>query len=129
MLNSQINHSHPLNNLLPSRKAFVHGDTTNHSSSNAYSPANLRQHASTKKSNATHARSTSTVGNIKAISIPFLTKETTVKCVITVQPTISSALAGVGVGGVVDGVSDLLGLSFLLELVSNDLDCKYTRFL
>ncbi|KAM0045132.1 putative linoleate 13S-lipoxygenase [Helianthus debilis subsp. tardiflorus] len=46
MLNSQINHSHPLNNLLPIRKAFVHG------------------------------------------------------------------------------VSDLLGLSFLLELVSNDLDSK-----
>ncbi|KAJ0671342.1 putative linoleate 13S-lipoxygenase [Helianthus annuus] len=124
MLNSQINHSHPLNNLLPIRKAFVHGDTTNHSSSNAYSPANLRQHASTKKSNATRARSTSTAGNIKAISIPFLTKETTVKCVITVQPTISSAIAGVGVGGIVDGVSDLLGLSFLLELVSNDLDSK-----
>ncbi|MFS8005694.1 putative linoleate 13S-lipoxygenase [Helianthus anomalus] len=124
MLKSQINQSHSLHNLVPIHKAFVHGDTTNHSSSNAYSPPNLRQHASTKKSNATRARSTSTAGNIKAISIPFLTKETTVKCVITVQPTISSALAGVSVGGVVDGVSDLLGRSFLLELVSNDVDSK-----
>ena len=40
----------------------------------------------------------------------------------------SSAIAGVGIGGVVDGISDLLGMSFLLELVSNDLDRMYTNF-
>ncbi|KAI3822893.1 hypothetical protein L1987_10493 [Smallanthus sonchifolius] len=125
MLKSQINHSHSLQKLLSIHKPFVSGDTTNHSSSSAYSPANLRQHASTKKSNATRVRSTSNAGSIKAITIPgFLSKTTSVKCVITVQPTISSALAGVSVGGVVDGVTDLLGLSFLLELVSNNLDSK-----
>ncbi|KAL8217228.1 hypothetical protein R6Q57_024065 [Mikania cordata] len=94
-----------------------------------FSPVIFCRPASTKKSHATHARSISNAGSIKAISIPFLTKATTVKCVITIQPTISSALAGVSVGGVIDGVSNLLGQSFLLELVSNNLDCTYTHFL
>ncbi|XP_076913447.1 lipoxygenase 2, chloroplastic-like [Bidens hawaiensis] len=124
MLKSQINRSHSLYNRIPIRKPFVSGDTTNHSSSSAYSPAILHQHTSTKKSNATRARPTSNVGSIKAITIPFLTKGTTVKGVITIQPTISSALDGVSVGGVVDVATDLLGLSFLLEIVSNDLDAK-----
>nr|GEW23585.1 linoleate 13S-lipoxygenase 2-1, chloroplastic-like [Tanacetum cinerariifolium] len=47
------------------------------------------------------------------------------KCVVTVQPTISGALTAVTVGllgTVADGVSDFLGRSFLLELVSSDLD-------
>ncbi|KAD2249708.1 hypothetical protein E3N88_41549 [Mikania micrantha] len=47
------------------------------------------------------------------------------KGVITVQPTISDALAKVTVGlvgSVVDNVSDLLGKSFSVELVSTDLD-------
>ncbi|CAH1452673.1 unnamed protein product [Lactuca virosa] len=122
MLNSQINQTHSLSNLLPLHKPFMAGDATTHSSSSAYTLAILRQPTATQKSNATHTRSTS-VGKIKAISIPFLTK-TTVKGVITIQPTISSAIAGVGIGGVADGVSDLLGRSFLLELVSNDLDSK-----
>ncbi|KAK1429094.1 hypothetical protein QVD17_11296 [Tagetes erecta] len=50
---------------------------------------------------------------------------TTMKGVITVQPTISEALAKVTVGlvrSVADGVSDLLAKSFLVELVSTDLD-------
>lgn len=49
------------------------------------------------------------------------------KGVITVLPTITDALAQVTVGivgSVADGVIDLLGKSFLVELVSNDLDCK-----
>ncbi|KAK9079051.1 hypothetical protein SSX86_000720 [Deinandra increscens subsp. villosa] len=49
----------------------------------------------------------------------------TMKGVITVQPTITDALANatVGlVGSVVDSVTDLLGRSFLVELVSTDLD-------
>ncbi|KAD6453921.1 hypothetical protein E3N88_08627 [Mikania micrantha] len=119
MLKSQISHPQLL---IPTHKSFINGDATNHSSSSAYSI--FRRSASTKKSHATRARSTSNSGSIKAISIPFLTKATTVKCVITIQPTISSALAGVSVGGIVDGVSDLLGRSFLLELVSNNLDSK-----
>ncbi|PWA53964.1 lipoxygenase [Artemisia annua] len=124
MLKPQINQTHSLRNLVPlSNKPFVGGEATNHSASSAYSPAILRGSKSTKKSNATRSRTTS-VGSIKAISIPFLTKATTVKGVITVQPTISSAIAGVGIGGVADGVSDLLGRSFLLELVSNELDSK-----
>ncbi|XP_076948120.1 lipoxygenase 2, chloroplastic-like [Bidens hawaiensis] len=128
MLKPQINQSHSLHNHLPLHKPFITGDTTNHSSSSsAYSPAILRQHTSTNKSNVARARPTSGVGNTKAVTIPFLTKATTVKGVITIQPTISSALAGVSIGGVVDGVSDLLGLSFLLELVSNDLDSKGNR--
>nr|GEY22041.1 linoleate 13S-lipoxygenase 2-1, chloroplastic-like [Tanacetum cinerariifolium] len=48
------------------------------------------------------------------------------KCVVTVQPTISGALTAVTVGllgTVADSVSDFLGRSFLLELVSSDLDC------
>ncbi|CAI9290171.1 unnamed protein product [Lactuca saligna] len=122
MLNSQINQTHSLSNLVPLQNPFVVGDATTHSSSSAYSPAILRQPTTTKKSNATRTRSTS-AGKIKAITIPFLTK-TTVKGVITIQPAISSAIAGVGIGGVADGVSDLLGRSFLLELVSNDLDSK-----
>ncbi|KAI7735551.1 hypothetical protein M8C21_004740 [Ambrosia artemisiifolia] len=101
MLKPQINQSHSLHNLLPLHKPFVTGDTTNHSSS-VYSLTNLRQDASTKKTNATRARSTSGTNSIKAISIPFITKATTVKGVITIQPTLQSALAGVGVGGVVD---------------------------
>ncbi|KAD5508749.1 hypothetical protein R6Q59_030635 [Mikania micrantha] len=124
MLKPQINQSHSLHNLLPLHKPFVTGGATNHSSSSAYSPTIVHQHMSAKKSNDTRARSTSAVGNIKAISIPFLNKATTVKGVITIQPTVSSALAGVNIGGVADGVSDLLGRSFLLELVSNDLDSK-----
>ena len=121
MLKPQINQTHSVRNLVPLNKPF---EATNHSASSAYSLAILRGSKYTKKTNATRARTT-TVGNIKAISIPFLTKATTVKGVITVQPTISSAIAGVGIGGVADGVSDLLGRSFLLELVSNDLDCTY----
>ena len=124
MLKPQINQTHSVRNLVPLNKPFVGGEATNHSASSAYSPAILHGSKSTKKTNATRARTTS-VGNIKAISIPFLTKATTVKGVITVQPTISSAIAGVGIGGVADGVSDLLGRSFLLELVSNELDCTY----
>ncbi|KAL7594212.1 hypothetical protein Lser_V15G29176 [Lactuca serriola] len=120
MLNSQINQTHSLSNLLPLHKPFIASDATTHSSYSAYTPASLRQPTTTKKSNVTRTRSTS-VGKIKAISIPFLTK-TTVKGVITIQPTINSAIAGVGIGGIADGVSDLLGRSFLLELVSNDLD-------
>ncbi|KAL7595029.1 hypothetical protein Lser_V15G29178 [Lactuca serriola] len=120
MLNTQINRTYTLSKLLPLHKPFVTGDYTTHSSSCAYSPAILRQPTTTKKSNATRTRSTS-VGKIKAINIPFLNK-TNVKGVITIQPTVSSAIDGVGIGGVVDGISDLLGMSFLLELVSNDLD-------
>ncbi|CAH1452677.1 unnamed protein product [Lactuca virosa] len=120
MLNTQINPTYTLSKLLPLHKPFVTGDYTTHSSSSAYSPAILRQPTTTKKSNATRTRSTS-VGKIKAINIPFLNK-TNVKGVITIQPTVSSAIAGVGIGGVVDGISDLLGMSLLLELVSNDLD-------
>lgn len=123
MLNSQINQAHSLSNLLSLNKPFVAGDATTHSSSSAYSPAFLRQPTTTKKSNATRTRSTS-AGKIKAISIPFITKSATVKGVITIQPTVSAALAGVGVGGIADVVSDLIGRSFLLELVSNDLDSK-----
>ncbi|KAJ0477028.1 Lipoxygenase 2 [Helianthus annuus] len=47
------------------------------------------------------------------------------KGVITVLPTITDALAQVTVGiigNVADSVTDLLGKSFLVELVSNDLD-------
>ncbi|XP_071712286.1 lipoxygenase 2, chloroplastic-like [Rutidosis leptorrhynchoides] len=121
MLKPQVNQSHSLHNLLPLHKPFISGDAANHSSSSAYSPVIIRQLSSSKKSNATRTISVS-AGNIKAISIPFITKATTVNCVITIQPTVSAALAGVSVGGVVDSVSDLLGRSFLLELVSNDLD-------
>ncbi|KAK1435190.1 hypothetical protein QVD17_00951 [Tagetes erecta] len=127
MLKAQINQSQSLHNLISLHKPFVSGGAASHSSSSAYSPTTLRQQTSTKKSNATHARSTSTAGNIKAIAIPFLHKATIVNGVITIQPTISSALAGVSIGGVVDGVSDLLGRSFILELVSNDLDSKGNR--
>ncbi|KAI3822897.1 hypothetical protein L1987_10498 [Smallanthus sonchifolius] len=118
MLTSHFNQSHSLLNLPPIQKPFISGGSANHSSSSAYSPTILRQHTSTKKSIATAA------GNIKAISIPFLTKGVTVKGVITVLPTVSSALDGVGIGAVADGVLDLLGRSFSLELVSNDLDSK-----
>lgn len=128
MLNAQINQSHSLNNLLPLHKSFVSGGAASHSSSSAYSPTILRQQTTTKKPNATRARSTSTAGNIKAVAIPFLHKATTVTGVITIKPNISSSLAGVTIGGVADGVSDLLGRSFILELVSNDLDCMYTNF-
>ncbi|MFS8005683.1 hypothetical protein Hanom_Chr13g01240221 [Helianthus anomalus] len=135
MLKPQLNQSHSLLNVLPIQKPFIHSDSANHSSSYAYAPTILRQHTSfAKKSNATGARSTSIAGNIKAISIPFLTNETTVKCVITILPTIGSTIdgisnAGVSLGGVTDLVSDLLGRSFLLELVSNDLDCTCIPFL
>ncbi|KAI3822896.1 hypothetical protein L1987_10497 [Smallanthus sonchifolius] len=123
MLTSQFSQSHSLLNLLPIQKPFISGGSANHSSSSAYSPTIFRQHTSTKKSIPTGDRSTSAAGNIKAISIPFITKDTVVvKGVITVQPTISSALAGVSLGGIGDGISDLLGRSFSLELVSNDLD-------
>ncbi|KAJ0477037.1 putative linoleate 13S-lipoxygenase [Helianthus annuus] len=128
MLKPQLKQSHSLLNVFPIQKPFIHGDSANHSSSSAYALTILRQHTSfAKKSTTTGARSTSIAGNIKAISIPFLTKETTVKCVITILPTIGSTLdgisnAGVSLGGVTDVVSDLLGRSFLLELVSNDLD-------
>ncbi|KAJ0953122.1 putative linoleate 13S-lipoxygenase [Helianthus annuus] len=127
MLKPTINQSCSLNNLLPLHKPFVHGDAINNSSSSAYSPTILRQNTSTKKCNATPARSTSAVGNIKAAVLPFLTKATTVKGVITIKPTIRSALSGVIIGDVADGVSDLLGRSFLLELVSEDLDSKGKR--
>ncbi|XP_024985242.1 linoleate 13S-lipoxygenase 2-1, chloroplastic-like [Cynara cardunculus var. scolymus] len=121
MLNSQITQSHSIQNLLPLQKPFIGGDATNHSSSAAYSPVFL---TTTKKSTTARTRSTS-AGSIKAISlIDIFTKTTAVKGVITIQPTISSALSGVGVGGVIDGVTDLLGLSFLIELVSVDLDSK-----
>lgn len=123
MLNSQINQSHSLQNLLPLQKPFIGGDATNHSSSAAYSPVIL---PTTKKSITTTSRTRSTsAGSIKAISLSgIFTKGTAVKGVITVQPTINSALAGIGVGGVVDVVADILGLSFLIELVSIDLDSK-----
>lgn len=67
--------------------------------------------------------------SIKAIISPSVGKSTIMKGVIIVQPTISAALAKVSVGlvkTVVDGVSDFLGHSFLLELVSSDLDCEYS---
>ncbi|KAK9072571.1 hypothetical protein SSX86_009006 [Deinandra increscens subsp. villosa] len=128
MLRPQINQSHSLHNLLPLHKSFIRGDATNHSSSSAYSPAILRQHSSTKKSNVTRGQSTSAVGNIKAIAIPFVETVTIVKCVVTIQPNVSSALDDVSTGDVVavaaDGVPDLLGESFVLEIVSNDLDSE-----
>lgn len=84
--------------------------------------------------NKRHRRSIQHVPcNISAmVSKTSEVKFTTVKGVINVQPTISGALAGatVGfVGSVVDGVSDLLGRSFMLELVSANLDCEYSIFL
>lgn len=122
MLKPQLNQSHSVYNLLPLHKPFA--GATNHSASSAYSRI-LRQQTSTKKSNATRARSTSG-GIIKAISIPLITKATTVvKSVITIQPNISAALADGSIGAIPGDISNLLGQPFMLEIVSNDLDCTY----
>ncbi|PWA33747.1 lipoxygenase [Artemisia annua] len=119
MLKPQLNQSHSVYNLLPLHKPFT--GATNHSASSAYSRI-LRQPTSTKKSNATRARSTSG-GIIKAISTPLITKATTiVKSVITIQPNISAALADGSVGAIPGDISNLLGQPFMLEIVSNDLD-------
>lgn len=63
--------------------------------------------------------------NIKAVVSPSSGKSMMVKGVISVQPTISSALADVSfnlLGMVADRVTGFLGRSFFLELVSVDLD-------
>ncbi|KAI7754640.1 hypothetical protein M8C21_021508 [Ambrosia artemisiifolia] len=122
MLKAQFNLSHSLHNMLQLHKPFVTGDTTNHSSSSTYAPTIIRQYTSTKKPNATHARSTLRVSNIRAIASPLVTKATTLKGVITIQPAINSVLGDLKPGGLADNVSDLLAGSFSLELVSNDLD-------
>ncbi|GJT54399.1 putative linoleate 13S-lipoxygenase [Tanacetum coccineum] len=121
MLKPQLNQPHNVYNLLPLHKPFTSGHATNHSASSAYSRI-LRQPTSTKKSNATRARST-TGGIIKAISIPLITEATTiVQGVITIQPNISAALADGTIGAIPGDIANLLGRSFTLEIVSNDLD-------
>ncbi|KAJ9555750.1 hypothetical protein OSB04_010364 [Centaurea solstitialis] len=120
-LSSQINQSPSIQNRLPLQKPFISGDTTNHSSFAAYSPVIL---TTTKMSKANGTRTTS-AGSIKAISLSgIFSKTTTVKGVVTIQPTISSTLDGIGVGGIVDTISDFLGRSFLIELTVKD----YARY-
>nr|GFB15120.1 linoleate 13S-lipoxygenase 2-1, chloroplastic-like [Tanacetum cinerariifolium] len=126
MLKPQLNQSHSVYNLLPLHKPFAGGYATNNSTSSAYSRI-LRQPTSTKKSNATRARST-TGGNIKAIAIPLITKATTVvQGVISIQPNIGAALADATTGSIPNDISNLLGQSFMLEIVSNDLDYKIVQ--
>ncbi|KAI7731547.1 hypothetical protein M8C21_022303 [Ambrosia artemisiifolia] len=130
MLKAQINQSYPLHKLLPlHNKPFIRGGPTNYSSFSSYSPT-----TSTRKSNVTCVRSTSTAaGNIKAVAAPVVTTATTVKSVITIKPVILSALTANANNNnnvdaaAADGDSDLLALSILLEFVSNDLDANGNR--
>ncbi|KAJ9555504.1 hypothetical protein OSB04_010118 [Centaurea solstitialis] len=110
MLSSLISASQTVHNHIPLYNPFVGGTTTNHhfssSSVAAYSSTALRLPYSTKKSNTRHVRA----GKINAISIPFITTDTTsttVKGVISVQPMIPPAI---------------IGTVFTLRFVSADLD-------
>ncbi|XP_076894829.1 lipoxygenase 2, chloroplastic-like [Bidens hawaiensis] len=127
MLKPQINQSHSLQKLLPLHKPFINGGTTNHSSSSAYSPAILHQPTFTKKHNSTLARSTSSVGNIRAVTTPLVIKTTTVIGTITIQPAISYAIGDLRPSSHFATISDLKAGSFSLELVSNHLDLQGNR--
>ncbi|GKE30839.1 linoleate 13S-lipoxygenase 2-1, chloroplastic-like protein, partial [Tanacetum coccineum] len=117
MLKPQIHKPH-LVNKLPLGTPFI----PSHASIASFSTTSLRT-LSVQKCYRRYIRYTSS--NIKAIMPDSIGKSIRKKCVVTVQPTISGALTAVTVGllgTVADSVSDFLGRSFLLELVSSDLD-------
>lgn len=51
-------------------------------------------------------------------------KPVTVKAVVTVQATVGGLLSNLGITRPVDDITDLLGKTFRLELVSNQLDSR-----
>ncbi|KAI3706369.1 hypothetical protein L6452_24056 [Arctium lappa] len=124
MLNTPISSSHSVHNRLPLHNPFVGGATANNRSSSAaaYSPTALRLPNPTKKSNTRYIPA----GNIRAIAfIPSLipnNKTTSVKAVISVQPTITDALSGVNLDAGKDLAVTIFGATFSLELFSVDLD-------
>ncbi|KAJ9555752.1 hypothetical protein OSB04_010366 [Centaurea solstitialis] len=123
MLSSRISASQTVHNHIPLHNPFVGATTTTTnrpaSSAAAYSPTTLRLPNHTKKSNTRRIPA----GNINAITIfPSKTTTTTVKGVITVQPTVSAALGSLNPGGLLDIAYEGIGSVFTLELVSADLD-------
>ncbi|KAJ9555751.1 hypothetical protein OSB04_010365 [Centaurea solstitialis] len=121
MLSSQVFASQTIDNHLPLHNPFVGATTTIHRSSSAaaYSPTALRLPNPTKKSNTRYIPARH---NINAISIFPSKTTTTVKGVITVQPTVSAALGSLNPGGLLDIAYEGIGSSFTLELVSANLD-------
>ncbi|XP_065865989.1 linoleate 13S-lipoxygenase 2-1, chloroplastic-like [Euphorbia lathyris] len=61
---------------------------------------------------------------IKAAANLDVKKSTKVKAVVTVNRTVGGLVSGVGIDHGLDKITDLLGKSLLLELVSSDLDPK-----
>ncbi|XP_010265847.1 PREDICTED: linoleate 13S-lipoxygenase 2-1, chloroplastic [Nelumbo nucifera] len=85
-------------------------------------PSLHKQH----KSSGARARSLSS--KIRAISTSTTdastktSKNITVKAVVTVQPTVGGVLSNLGLERGLDDITDLLGKTLLLELVSSELD-------
>ncbi|XP_024985943.1 linoleate 13S-lipoxygenase 2-1, chloroplastic-like [Cynara cardunculus var. scolymus] len=127
MLNTRISSSHTVHNLPPLQNPFVGGAIADNrsSSSAAYSPTAFRLPNHTKKSNTALTRYIP--GNINAISIPSFissTKTTTVKAVITIQPTITAAIGSINLDVIGSIFYQAIGRAFVLELVSTDLDAN-----
>ncbi|KAF5773558.1 putative linoleate 13S-lipoxygenase [Helianthus annuus] len=119
MLKSHIHQVSNSISLPPLSTPFI---TDQHSSSTVISRKVL---VKKRRGGSIRNMSTSTTTKATMISTSSVDKFTMVKGVISVQPTISGVLTSVTVGligTVADRVSDLFGKSFLLELVSTDLD-------
>ncbi|KDP20203.1 hypothetical protein JCGZ_07923 [Jatropha curcas] len=64
-------------------------------------------------------------GNVKAIANLTQTQQSTkVKAIVTVNRTVGGFLSNIGINRGLDDITDLLGKSLLLELVSANLDTK-----
>lgn len=61
-------------------------------------------------------------GNIRADVTTPTEKATAVKAVVTVQLTVGGFLSNLGIDRGLDDITDLLGKTLLLELVSAELD-------
>ncbi|GAV69080.1 Lipoxygenase domain-containing protein/PLAT domain-containing protein [Cephalotus follicularis] len=118
MLKPQVHQSHSINALSPLPKPFIHG------TGNTFLPVQLWL-SFNKTRKRTVRIGYKTPSNIKAVaSVTETEKSISVKAVVTVKPSVGGLLSSISLDRGLDDISDLLGKTLLLELVSIELDPK-----
>ncbi|KAL6966379.1 linoleate 13S-lipoxygenase [Sarracenia purpurea var. burkii] len=119
MLNTQVHHcSHSAQTLIPCHNPFFSGAGGGSQALRLNPPPICR-----KQKNIRLLRRGPSTTVVKAV-VTSAEKTTTVKAVVSVKVAAGGVLSNIGVSRALDDITDLLGKSLLLELVSTELDPK-----
>ncbi|KAM7280444.1 hypothetical protein ACFE04_007578 [Oxalis oulophora] len=113
---AQLHYSLPIRNLVP--PPSLSKKTSNNS-------LGRKQYGASRQYNNIFTKTAGRNGfNIRAVVSAEPEKASKVRAVVSVKPSVGGALDNLGIQRGLDDISDLLGKSLLLELVSNELDPK-----